>query len=54
LIEQYGPEALEETAQGGGRTEGNADAYPRQEAGKGCDREEAGVEAAAEVGLATP
>jgi DNA end-binding protein Ku len=46
-------ETLEEAAQGGQRPEGNADADHRQEAGKG-NREEDGVEAAAEVGLAIP
>jgi len=41
----------EETAQGGERSEGNADAYRRQEAGEGSRREKASRTAAAEVGL---
>jgi len=36
------------------RPDGNVDADHRQEAGKGSDCEEDGVEAAAQVGLATP
>ena len=45
-------EAGQEAAQGGGRPEGNADADRRQEAGEGGRGEEAGGQAAAEVGLA--
>ena len=41
----------QEAAQGGGRPEGNADADRRQEAGEGNGREEAGGQAAAEVGV---
>jgi len=44
-------EGDEEAAQGGGRTEGNADADRRQEAGEGVCGEEAGGQAAAEVRL---
>jgi DNA end-binding protein Ku len=47
-------EADQEAPQGGGRPEGNADADRGQEAGKGSDRQEDGVEAAAQVGLADP
>ena len=44
-------EAGQEAAQGGSRPEGNADADRRQEAGEGGRGEEAGGQAAAEVGL---
>src|SRR5712664_2370295 len=47
-------EADQEAPQGGGRPEGNADADRGQKAGKGSDRQEDGVEAAAQVGLAEP
>ena len=47
-------ETLEEAAQGGERPEGNADVDCGQEAGKGSGCEEDGLEAAAQVGLATP
>ena len=45
-------EASQEAAQGGGRSEGNADADRRQETGQGGRGEEAGGQTAAEVGLA--
>ena len=51
--ETAGPEkAGQEVQEGVGRPEGNADADRRQEAGEGGRGEEAGGQAAAEVGLA--
>ena len=49
--DQGAEEVSQEAAQGVGRPEGNADADRRQEAGEGGGREEAGSQAAAEVGL---
>ena len=46
-------EAGQEAAQGGSRPEGDADADRRQETGEGGGGEEAGGQAAAEVGLAS-
>jgi predicted NUDIX family NTP pyrophosphohydrolase len=50
--EQGSQEKCQETAQSGGRPEGNADADRRQEA-EGGSREEVRLQAAAEVGLAS-
>ena len=50
--DQGAEEAGQEAAEGGGRSEGNADADRGQEAGEGSGREKAGGQAAAQVGLA--
>jgi hypothetical protein len=52
--ETKAPKKPTKAPQGGGRPEGNVDADRGQEAGKGSDRQEDGVEAAAQVGLADP
>ena len=51
---QGSEESRQETTEGRGRAEGNADADRRQEAGEGDRREEAGGQVAAEVGVVAP